>query len=97
MPRAMCVSGLSDGSHKNKPAMKKTFAAPILNQPITELEISEEFKKLTLKYRYQTLGDILNLPKPYGLLQHEGFNYRLLMEFTETLTKNGLGHYLMPV
>jgi len=37
------------------------------------------------------------LPKPYDLLQHEGFNYRLLMEFTETLTKNGLGHYLMPV
>jgi hypothetical protein len=77
--------------------MKKTFEEPFLNQPISELEMSAAFKKLTLKYRYENLGDILNIPNRYDLLQHKGFNYRLLMEFTETLTKNGLGHYLMYV
>jgi hypothetical protein len=77
--------------------MKKAFNEPLLNQPIACLEMTDAFKKLTLKYRYQTLGDILNLSKPYDLLQHEGFNYQHLMEFTETLTKNGMGHYLMPV
>lgn len=77
--------------------MKKTFEEPLLNQPISELAMTEEFKRLTLKYHIKTLGDILNLPQPYDILQHEGFNFRLLMEFTGMLSKNGLRHYLMPL
>lgn len=77
--------------------MKKTFPEPILNLPIAELDMSESFKKLALQYRYQTLGDILSLPKVYDLLKHEGFNKKMLMEFTHFLTKNNLGRYLMPV
>ena len=77
--------------------MPKTFQEPILNQPISELKMSDTFKKLTLQYQLKTIGDILNMPTPNDLLQHEGFDYRLLMEFTAFLTKNGLGHYLMPI
>lgn len=76
--------------------MEKTFQEPILNQPISTLEFSEKFKELTLKYHYLTPSDILHLPQPYDLLQHKGFDLRLLMEFTAFLTKNNLGHYLIP-
>jgi hypothetical protein len=75
--------------------MKKTFEEPILNQPIPELELSETFKKLAKKYRYKTLGDLLQAPGPADLLKHKGFRYRELMEFTRTLTKHGLGEYLL--
>jgi len=77
--------------------MTKTFQEPILNQPISELEMSTVFKKLTLQYHFKTLGDILKMPTPNHLLLHQGFDLRHLMEFTAILTKNNLGHYLMPV
>ena len=77
--------------------MKKTFPEPILNQSISELELTEKFKELTHKYQLNTLGDILNLKQPYDLLRYEGFDQRSLMEFSGFLTKNKLGHYLMPV
>ena len=77
--------------------MKKTFPEPILNQPISRLDLSKKFKDLTLKNGYETPGDILNLPMPYDLLKHEGFDLLLLTEFTAFLTRNHLGHYLMPL
>jgi len=77
--------------------MKKTFPEPILNQPIAQLDLSEKFKSITLKYGYETPGDLLNLPMPYDLLKHPGFHLGLLAEFTAFLTKNNLGHYLMPL
>jgi hypothetical protein len=88
------VSGIA-GQHLNSGNMKKTFEEPLLNQPITELNFSEPFKKLAKKCRCQTLGAILQLPGPGSLLQHKGFRFRQLMEFTRMLTENDLGGYLL--
>lgn len=70
------------------------FKEDLLNLSITELRASEEFKVVTQKYGYHTLGDILRLSKPYEVLKHKDFGYRMLFEFTSILRKNGLGGYL---
>jgi hypothetical protein len=94
----LCAFKADRNLAKQKPEfMKKSFPEQLLNQPISELKLSDKFKELTHKFHYQTLGDILNLNEPYDLLKHEGFDYRILMEFTHILNINGLNHYLMPI
>ena len=66
----------------------------LLNQPISELDTSEEFKAISARYGYSTLADILRRGKAYEMLKHEGFGYRMLFELTEILRVNGLGRYL---
>lgn len=69
----------------------------MLNEPIAELGMSKKFTSRSKKYGYRTLADILQLDKPYELLQHKGFDMVLLMEFTQILSTNGLSKYLMPL
>lgn len=73
---------------------EQKFNENLLNQPIIELSLSEEFKVLTARYGYNTLGDILRMGKAYEMLKHEGFGYRMLFELTGILRGNGLGRYL---
>ena len=74
--------------------MHTPFREALLNTPIPELELSEEFKALSRQYGYLTPADILRPGKPYHMLKHKGFGYRMLFEFTGLLRKNGLGGYL---
>jgi hypothetical protein len=74
--------------------MKKISRQDILNLPISELNTTVEFKAITQKYGYHTLTDLLKLEKPYNVLQHEGFNYRMLAEFTHLLADHGMEEYL---
>lgn len=75
--------------------MSRKFKEAILNQPISELEATPEFKAITNKYGYNTLADILKLEKPYDVLQHAGFDMRMLAEFTHILADHGLKQYLI--
>lgn len=67
----------------------------LLNQPIAELKTSPELQTLTQQYGYYTLADILKLPKPYDLLQHDGFGMRQLAELCHILADHGLEQYLL--
>jgi hypothetical protein len=67
----------------------------LLNQPIAQLNASPELQAITKQYGYLTLADILKLPKPYDLLQHEGFGMRLLAELTHILADHGFTQYLL--
>jgi len=73
---------------------QNTFPEILLNQAISQLNASEEFKAITAAHGYKTLADILRLNKPYDVLKHPGFGYRMLFEFTGILRRNGLGWYL---
>jgi len=67
----------------------------LLNLPIAKLSASPELQAITQHYGYHTLADILKLEKPYDVLQHEGFNMRMLAELTHILTDYGFDRYLI--
>lgn len=67
----------------------------LLNQPIAKLNASPELKALISQYGYHTLADVLKLPKPYDLLEHEGFGMRQLAELSHILADHGLEQYLL--
>ena len=97
MSHAICFITTYFRDGKNSIAGKmqeQKFKENFLNQPIAELDTSEEFKALTARYGYNTLADILRRGKAYEMLKHEGFGYRMLFELTGILTRNGLGGYL---
>lgn len=73
---------------------RRHFPEPVLNQPISSLDVSEEFKEITRRYGYNTLADILSLSTPYKLLEHPGFGYRMLFEYVSFLEDQQLGNYL---
>ena len=74
--------------------IKDNTSITVLNLPITELAVSEEFKNITIKYGYFTLSDFLKLEKTYDVLQHDGFGYRMLAELTHLFFSMGLIDYL---
>ncbi|WP_256009354.1 hypothetical protein [Desertivirga xinjiangensis] len=51
-----------------------------MNKEISQLDLSEEFKVLAAKYGYHTLADMLRLERPYYLLKHPGFGFRMLFD-----------------
>ena len=73
---------------------RNALKEPFLDKEISQLDLSEEFKALAAKYGYHTLADMLRLERPYHLLKHPGFGFRMLFEFTSILRRNGLGNYL---
>ncbi len=59
---------------------RNALKEPFLNKEISQLDLSEEFKVLAAKYGYHTLADMLRLERPYYLLKHPGFGFRMLFD-----------------
>ena len=72
-----------------------TCDEPVLNQHITELEISEEFKIKAGQSGFQTLAAILKY-EPADLAKLPGFGYRMVVEMITFLEGKGLGKYVKP-
>ncbi|ODS76874.1 MAG: hypothetical protein ABS46_18815 [Cytophagaceae bacterium SCN 52-12] len=68
-----------------KAKKRRHFPEPVLNQSISLLDVSEESKEITRRYGYNAVADILSLPTPYKLLEHQGFGYRMLVEYVSFL------------
>jgi DNA-directed RNA polymerase alpha subunit len=75
--------------------MSTHFAEPVLNTPIVDLELSEEFKNKTGQLGFKTLASLLE-HQPTDLLKLPGFGYRLLTEYIDFLEAAHLGKYIKP-
>ena len=61
----------------------------LLQLPINELNLSEEFKKMALQHDFRNLQDITNWPADV-LLMHNDFTYHIYQELRDFLQKNEL-------
>lgn len=72
------------------------YKEPILNQPIAELELSEEFKGITEILGFYTLGDVAKWhTRDLNVLP--GFSVQLIHEYVTFLEERGLGTYVDPI
>jgi hypothetical protein len=63
----------------------------ILTTPVTDLNVSPEFLKMSQANGFEKLEDILSTPLHlFASLPESG--YRMLREFVNILNDNGLGH-----
>ncbi|MBX2900336.1 MAG: hypothetical protein KF775_11835 [Cyclobacteriaceae bacterium] len=62
----------------------------VLQQPIAQLPLSEEFKRMAEANGFQSLNDVLKLPIS-GLPFRKRSGYRLLAELLQFLEAEGLG------
>jgi len=74
--------------------MQRSYPETILHRPLTELELSEAFKKASREHEFHTLADLLRIENPYDILKLEGFDYHLLAEYVKLLEKYKVAHYL---
>jgi DNA-directed RNA polymerase alpha subunit len=75
--------------------MSTYFAESVLNTPIKDLEISEEFKRKTGQLGFRTLANLLE-HRPSDLLKLPNFGYRMLTEYISFMEKEHLGKYINP-
>ena len=68
---------------------------PILNTPISDLNISEEFKNKAGRLGFQTLAELVKC-EPDDLAKLPGFGYRMVTEMISFLEERGLGQYVRP-
>ena len=69
--------------------MKNEMNHPVLQQPIADLEMSEEFKTMAAQNDYGTIAEILTGPLS-ELPAAPGSGYRMLRELIAFLTLHGL-------
>jgi DNA-directed RNA polymerase alpha subunit len=65
----------------------------ILNQCIRNLHFSEDFKSVSQKFGFNTIGELIDKPVA-ELLEIDGFNYHLLQELIQFLEEKGLANQL---
>ena len=65
----------------------------ILNQKITELPFTEEFKSVSQKLGFNTIGEMIDKPAA-ELLELDDFTYHLLQELIQFLEEKGLANLL---
>ena len=65
----------------------------ILNQKISELTLTDDFKKISSKLGYSTLKQMAN-EQVADLLKMDGFNYHILQEFVQFMQENNLSHLI---
>jgi len=75
--------------------MNGRFVEPLLNQPITELDFSQEFKGVTELLGFFTLADLLEHHTAH-LEKMPGFSQHLIYEFVDFLESRRMGHYIDP-
>lgn len=63
----------------------------ILQQPLKELPLSEEFKNMAEINGFENMEEILSYPAA-SLLQRQGVNYHLYKELADYLKENKLLH-----
>ena len=67
----------------------------LLNQPIRELGLSDEFSKKSGKMGYRTIQDVIDA-RPEDLFSKDDFSYTWLGELTKFLIKHQILHLLQP-
>ena len=65
----------------------------ILNLSIKNLPFSEDFKSVSQKSSFNTIGEIIDKPVA-ELLKIDGFTYHLLQELIQFLEEKGLANLL---
>ena len=65
----------------------------ILNLSIKNLPFSEDFKSVSQKFGFNTLGELIDKPVA-ELLKIDGFTYHLLQELIQFLEEKGLANLL---
>lgn len=73
--------------------MHTQFIEPILNKPIPQLGLSQDFSVVCELAGFHSMGDLLERHTS-ELLRLPGFSYHLLSEYVDFLELNRLGHYL---
>jgi len=67
----------------------------IINQPVTDLGLGEEFTNDCKKMGFSTLKQIL-AKTPKELVSTDGFNYNWLGQLVSYLSSNQMLHFLQP-
>lgn len=73
--------------------MCSKFMEPILNQPISQLELGQRFKLTCELAGFNSLADLLNRHTS-ELLKYPGFSYHMLAEFIDFLEVKHIAHYI---
>lgn len=73
--------------------MNKMQRTSLLQLPLSDLELSEGFKKMAACHDFRNLQDILNWPASV-LLMHQGFTYHIYHELRGFLHQNRINHLL---
>lgn len=68
----------------------------IINKPITDLGLGEEFDNGCRKMGFDTLKQIL-IKTPTELISTDGFNYNWLGQLVTYLSANKMLHFLQPL
>lgn len=68
----------------------------IINQPITDLGLGEEFNNDCRTMGFSTLKQIL-VKTPNELISTDGFNYNFLGQLVTYLSANKMLHFLQPL
>ena len=70
-----------------------TIVNKILNQKITDLPFTEDFKSFSKKLGVNTIGEMVGIPVP-ELIKSEGFTYHSLQEIVQFLKIKDLANLL---
>lgn len=70
-------------------------AMRLINQPIRELGLSEDFSEKSGKMGYQTIQEIIDA-RPEDLFNKDDFSYTWLGELSKFLIKHQILHLLQP-
>ncbi len=65
----------------------------ILNQKISDLPFTEDFKSFSQKLGVNTIGEMVAIPVA-ELIKSEGFTYHGLQELIKVLKENHMGYLL---
>jgi hypothetical protein len=76
--------------------MSATNESEILNFPIKDLPVSENFCVRSKLMGYATIGEIVETP-PDAIIKKEGFNYDWLAELIRLLMSYNMLHKLQPI
>jgi len=68
---------------------------PILRQPISDLEFSDEFKRVTKALYYYTLSGLV-ATRTFDLSRKPGFTLALIYEYVSFMEVRGLGELVDP-
>jgi hypothetical protein len=65
----------------------------ILSQLISDLPFPEDFKSVSKKLGFKTIGDMA-ARHVNELLESDGFTYHMLQEYTQFMQENNLSHLI---
>ena len=75
--------------------MKHSVNVDILDQPIAQSPLSDEFKTVTETLGFHTFSDLLQ-HRTAKMVNMPGFNQHLIYEYVDFLESNQMGHLIDP-